>query len=365
MNKIDKSQIRLGFDWREFESGKATGIARILSGVVRYLLQSGQPWEVILFGNQNTEWLAFIPEKSKRVIPEKFTITWDQVLLPKSLRLAHCELFVSPYFKAPLFSPCPVILIVNDFIPKSFYYRLLLKWNIKRARGIICISGEVSNKLAQFVPKAVHKTIVVPLGVSNQFKPGPVNREFLHRQFGIDGKYLLYVGNANPHKNVPALLRSMKLLSHQRLVLCGIDLEENPQLSHIVQKENVKARVSFIKRVSDEALLQLYRGTELFIFPSLEEGFGLPPLEAMASGAPVLASRIPITEEVLGKAAYFVDAEKPDEIAHGVQKILEDSKLRDNLKQKGKARAAFFTEYEMASTFADFLKSIYKETSRG
>lgn len=357
--------IRMGIDWRECERGKKTGIGRYLVGLGRYLLRPGHEWDLRLFGNQDTFWESFIPDKVKRVIPEKHTCWWDQALLPRAAREEHCHLLLSPYFKAPLFCRCPVVLFVNDLIPvRNFYFRFLLRQNLRRAAALIVISETTKKEMTQFEPGVDDKTAVIPLGIDRQFAPGPVDRSLLRAKFGIQGSYLLYVGNARRHKNVGVLLAALKEIPGRELVLAGVDPLEVPELPRAAALEGLLPRVHFLPAVSDEDLRQLYRGADVFVFPSLKEGFGLPPLEAMTCGVPVVSSRIPATQEVLGDAAYFVDATRPQEIARAVREIAEQPALRETWIRKGRARAAFFTENEMASSMAGFLKAVHENRLR-
>lgn len=353
--------IRLGIDWRENVVGKVTGISRYLNGFCRYLLRPGHEWDLRLFGNQRTAWEPFIPEKVKRVFPERRTVWWDQVTLPRQIFHEHCQLFLTPYFKAPLFCSAPVVLIVNDLIPRNFYFRMMLHSSVLRAAGIIAISNATKNDLLRFAPGAVSKTTVIPLGVGGRFSPGEVNRQTLAGKFGIQGPYLLYVGNENRHKNLPNLLQAVKAVPERELVLCGVDPKKDPSLPKIAAVEGVLNRVHFFPSVSEEDLLSIYRGADIFVFPSLAEGFGLPPLEAMACGVPVVSSSIPATREVMGDAAFFVNAKKTDEIARGVRAVIEQPLLRDSLVRKGKDRVTFYSEYEMASSMAEFLKSVLQK----
>lgn len=358
--KKKEGQPCLGIDCREFEKGKKTGIARYLHDFILYLLRPGQPWDLRLFGNQFTEWESYIPDEVKRVIPEKWTIWWDQRTLPKHLKREQCELFVSPYFKAPLFAPCRVVLIINDLIPiRNLYFRVMMKWNLKRAAAIISISESVRNDIVDFCPEAAQKITVIPLGVSHQFSPGPEKKLFLKKEYGIKNNYLLYVGNANVHKNLKTLIRAMRNVPQHDLVLCGIDAQNTQSLMNYASNEEVLSKIHFINGVPDEDLLHLYRSADVFVFPSKAEGFGLPPLEAMACGVPVVASKIPVLEEVLGSAAVFADPNDPIDIASGIQSVLNESGLKNELIKKGKERAALFSEKEMVSSFNEFLKSVF------
>lgn len=357
--------IRIGVDWRECEQGKRTGIGRYLVGLGRYLLRPGHEWDLRLFGNQKTSWESFIPDKVKRVIPEKHTVWWDQVRLPRAVREEHCHLLLTPYFKAPLFCRCPVVLFVNDLIPvRNLYFRLLLRQNLRRAAAIIVISETTKKEVIEFEPGIDSKTAVIPLGIDRRFAPGPAERPILREKLGIQGNYLLYVGNARRHKNVAALLQALKEIAGYELVLAGVDPLQAPELPRAAALEGLLPRVHFLPGVSDEDLVRLYRGADVFVFPSLKEGFGLPPLEAMACGVPVVSSRIPAAQEVLGEAACFVDATRPQEIARAVREIVEQPALRETWIQKGRARAAFFTEYEMASSMAGFLKAVHENRLR-
>ncbi len=362
LNGIAIGKIRLGIDWRESERGKSTGIRRYLEGVAYPLCLNNSQWELKFFGNQNTVWQGFIPENAKIQIPERLTPWWDQVTLPKAIRKEQCHLFLSPYFKAPLFSPSPLVLIVNDLIPiQNFYFRSLLRWNLKRATAVIAISHSVYQDVIRFYPRAEKKLTSISLGVAHHFQPGVPDKILLTSKLGIEKRYLLYVGNAHAHKNISSLIHAMKEIAHFDLVLCGVSVQQNPELGRLVTENHLTGRVHFLRRVSDENLLQLYRGAELFISPSLAEGFGLPPLEAMACGVPVIASQIPTNQEVLGEAALLVDAGKPKEITNAVNQLIGDASLKNELIEKGKERVKLFSEKKMAASFELLLRSIYEK----
>ncbi len=181
--------------------------------------------------------------------------------------------------------------------------------------------------------------------------------------FSVDGPrhepgypYLLYVGSHKPHKNLPRLLRAYAIsgiCQDVRLVMTGIPSRE---LSVIVDESRLSGSVSFVGTANNEALAQLYRGALGFVFPSLYEGFGLPPLEAMACGAPVLTSNVCSLPEVVGDAGILVNPMNVEEIAVGIRTLVEDSDTRAKLRENGLLRATRFSWTETARKTAEVLR---------
>jgi glycosyltransferase involved in cell wall biosynthesis len=178
--------------------------------------------------------------------------------------------------------------------------------------------------------------IVVGCGVDNKFSPiGP--------RYNPGYPYLLYVGNRKPHKNIDRLLKAFaqsKLSDDLKLVMSG---EPDIDTATLIKELKLEDRVVFVGLIDDDKLPEFYRGAVAFIFPSLYEGFGLPPLEAMACGTPVLTSNVTSIPEVVGDAALMVDPYDVEAIASGIKRLVEDSQLRKELSQKGIARAKLFS----------------------
>jgi glycosyltransferase involved in cell wall biosynthesis len=206
--------------------------------------------------------------------------------------------------------------------------------------------------------------VVVPLAAGRQFRPveaaeaGPVLEKY-----GVERPYILYVGALESRKNLPRLLeayaRLRKWSARWKLVIVGARKWKFTPIFEAVQRLGLEPHVHFTDYVADEDLPALYRGAELFAFPSLYEGFGLPVLEAMACGTPVVTSNRSSLPEVAGDAALLVDPLDVEAIAGAMQRVLADEALAAGLREIGLARAAQFTwERTARETVAVYKKAI-------
>jgi len=186
------------------------------------------------------------------------------------------------------------------------------------------------------------------------FRPVPAGRAHgILERYQIDYPFLLYAGNIRPQKNIPRLVKAFavareRLLRHPvygdlHLIVIGDEISRYPSVRRAVIQARVEKAVRFLGFVPFEALRVFFESAALFVFPSLYEGFGLPPLEAMASGTPVVASNVSALSEVLGDAALLVNPENVFEIARAIQDALLDEDLRGELIAKGKAQAARYS----------------------
>jgi len=210
---------------------------------------------------------------------------------------------------------------------------------------------------------------VVPNGVGPEFTPvrDPEEAERIRRKYGIRDRYIFCVGSfASGIKNLPGILKAFSIMndtlieSHQ-MVIAGEIFERIPEASDLIRKLKRQDRVICLGYVPDAELPSIYRNAEIFMFPSLHEGFGIPVLEAMACGTPVITSNITGMPEVAGDAALLVDPYSIDEMKVGMERALTDVGLRENLTKKGLQRAQLFS---WASTAERTLK-IYEEVGNG
>jgi glycosyltransferase involved in cell wall biosynthesis len=173
------------------------------------------------------------------------------------------------------------------------------------------------------------------------------------RRFGISSRYLLYTGQWRKHKNLANLMRAYALLKKKtdlphELVLTGQLSSQAPEVPELIKKLNLERDVIITGFVPDEELAALYSAADLFVFPSLYEGFGIPPLEAMACGCPVVASNVSSIPEILGDAALFFDPLSVEDMAGAIHKALSSFNLRRELKAKGFERIKKFSYAKMA-----------------
>jgi glycosyltransferase involved in cell wall biosynthesis len=209
--------------------------------------------------------------------------------------------------------------------------------------------------------------VIFPGFESDRYHLG-IKTEGLKKKYALT-EYLLYAGNLLPHKNLQRLLRAFSLIAMQfpyKLVIAGFrDPRYYPALVAEAQVLRVSEKVLFLNYVPADELPAFYAGAEAFVFPSLYEGFGLPPLEAMACGCPVVTSNVSSLPEVCGDAAYYVNPYDIENIAEGIHKVLTDKFLRRSLIEKGLERAKLFSWEKSAKEHLKVFEEISSSEGRG
>jgi len=220
-------------------------------------------------------------------------------------------------------------------VGKKLYYGLFLKARARKAFKIITDSHHAKGRIVEWANLRPEQVVVAHCGVSERFTPEG-------RVFAGESPYVLYVGNQKPHKNLPRLLEAFSQLEDRivSLFICGKAATETEAL---VRQHGLEGRVRFLGNLSDDDLAAYYRGAVCLAFPSLYEGFGLPPLEAMACGTPVLTSNTTSLPEVVGGAALLVNPRSVEDIRQGLDRLISDPTLRADLRTRGLERAKLFS----------------------
>jgi glycosyltransferase involved in cell wall biosynthesis len=260
-------------------------------------------------------------------------------------RLESNDLFFSPGYNTPLSCPCPFVFVIHDLshifcrentsLAIQLYYAKIMKRACHRSDAILTVSEFTRAQIVEWSRVSSEKVFNVGCGVDPAYRPEGDSYNFAFQ-------YLLCVSNRKPHKNEFRLVEAFgkaRLDPGIHLVLTGKPTEE---LSRCIERQRLTARIDFIGLVPNEKLPSLYRGALALVFPSLWEGFGLPPLEAMACGIPVVTSNIAAMPEVAGDAAILVDPTSIEQISNAMERVVGDSHLRRQLRERGLARAAQF-----------------------
>jgi glycosyltransferase involved in cell wall biosynthesis len=237
---------------------------------------------------------------------------------------------------------------------------------LHRASRIIVVSENTRRDLLELYPVQPDRVSVVPLGVDGEvYTPAPEGSvDAVRRRYGIQGPYVVCLAGIEPRKNLPALIRAYASLPgdvRPGLVLAGPIAPWNPEGWDLLrpvldeQPPAIRERIVLTGYVHDEQKVPLLTGAEALVFPSLYEGFGLPVIEAMACGAPVLTSNVSALPETAGGAALLVDPHDVDSIAQGIERLLTDQALREKLRAAGRARASTFSWTETARRTAEIL----------
>ena len=262
------------------------------------------------------------------------------------------DLFWSPHYNFPVLRRGKLLVTVHDVFHvamkryvqgfhRRWYAQMMFDQLAQKANMVIAVSKFTQSELVSWTKVDPQKVKVVYNGVD----PSWFNISRLESPH--PRPYLLFVGNIKPHKNLGRLLEAFEILKDQiphDLVLVGKKEGFIIEDKEIIEKaRNLKGRVHFTGEINDQHLQQYYAFAELLVFPSLYEGFGLPPLEAMACGIPVAASLIPSLAEICGKAVQYFDPYRPEDMAEKIQDVLQNEALRQDLIQKGLERAHQFT----------------------
>jgi glycosyltransferase involved in cell wall biosynthesis len=268
------------------------------------------------------------------------------------------DLFHSPNYILPLRLRCPTVVTVHDlaFLEPSLhrlrshlYLTTLTSIAIRKATRVICVSAHTRDQLVRHFPWAAAKARVIGEGVNSAFRPQPARAVQRFRDsVGISEPYVLFVGTIEPRKNVARLIRAFEAAvrdsgtDHRLLILGGWGWKVAPVL-RAYEDSGVRDRITFVGYVPDDLLPAAYSGADVFAYPSLNEGFGLPPLEAMACGTAVLTSTATALPEVVGGAAVMVDPEDEGEMARQLAGLLTNPAARREYAAKGLRRAADFS----------------------
>ncbi|MCB4757457.1 MAG: glycosyltransferase family 4 protein [Elusimicrobia bacterium] len=254
-------------------------------------------------------------------------------------------LFHMPHYDVPYFLKRPFVATVHDLIHFRFpqystqpfsklYSGLLLKHVVGRARKIITVSNNTKADLIQTFPKSADKIVVIYPGIDDGFKPAPeIQIQTVLNKFNLKKGYLLYVGNLRASKNTTGLIEAYLSLRKTNPEIPQLVLVGKNSLKNF--KDNFPPGILHLGEVNHEDLPSIYSGASIFIFPSLYEGFGLPPLEAMACGVPVIVSNRASMPEVCAQAAFFVNPESLESIREGMTTLLNNPNMRKELVQKG------------------------------
>jgi glycosyltransferase involved in cell wall biosynthesis len=280
---------------------------------------------------------------------------------------------VAPFFfpghNVPLSVPGRYIVSVNDitvFSPhfeapwyRKAGFRLLLSRAVGGADKVVTISETVKQDLVrEFSLRPENVVVIYPWIKETFFRPalGAVSEPV----FPVEGDYLLYLGLRIAHKNLDGLIRAFLLLGEEfpdlKLVIAGTRYSTPDMVDRWKEDPRLMGKLVEIPDPSDEEIVGLLSGAKAFVFPSFAEGFGLPPLEAMASGVPVVCSDIPVFREVYGDAVRYVDPWQPESIAEGIREVLSDQSIWNLLVDRGKRRADLYHRDRGIRAYIDCLR---------
>ncbi len=340
-----------------------SGVEGSILGLANALAQKGQH-----------NYRFFIPSSCPASMPEspRFTtervhipesrlarLLWEQLRLPRAAEKRTCDLIHAPAYLAPLSSRVPIVLTVYDLQAllhpdlctplNRINYRMMLPRSIRSAQGIITPSTSVARDIARLFPSSSERTTVIPLGINPAFRIIDSDKQApVLKRHDIAEPFILFAGNMAPNKNLTALVRAFAIMKRSgalahKLVLAGRNKYQHRRIQRCIRNEGLSEEVICTGYVPESDLVALYNAADVFLFPSLYEGFGLPPLEAMACGTPVVCSDINGLNDTAGSAAMSADPRDPAAIAQAIRTLLADRHLHSEMTKKGLTHAKSFT----------------------
>lgn len=357
--------MRIGIDYTSAVR-QGAGIGRYTRGLVRALADLGRDHQYILFSAgrdpRAQAWPQNVAQCTLPLTDRQLAIIWQRLKLPIPVELftGQLDLFHSPDFVLPPIWRARTVLTVHDLSfmrhPECFSAGLLaylmdaVPRAVRRADLILADSESTRSDLCELLSVARDRVAVVYPGVEPHFVPqvGHAEIEVVLRRYGIRRPYILGLGTLQPRKNFPRLIRAFDLLrkEHQlphQLVIGGGRGWLYEEIDQTIADLSLQRDVLLAGFVSDEDLPMLYSAADVFAFPSLYEGFGIPILEAMGCGTPVVTSTTSSLPEVAGDAALLVSPDDIEALAHAMWRLIDDGALRNDLRARGFSRVKQFT----------------------
>jgi glycosyltransferase involved in cell wall biosynthesis len=339
---------------------KPTGITTYANNIISGL-NSLNP--ILLTSQDNPDYKCYLVPPN--LTPDQGTkghfnrLVWTQFKLPQIYKKLKSHLLFSPLPEAPLSANCRFVVMFHDLIPLRFprrfspllpYHRYYTPQVLSQAQHIICNSQATANDITNFYQIPASKITSIPLAYDrNHFR-------FLNLP---TRNYFLYIGRQDTYKNVQRLISAFAALpnckDYELWLVGSIDRRYTPILQAQAEELGIADRVKFLEYVPYSELPTMINGAIALVFPSLWEGFGLPVLEAMACGTPVITSNISSLPEVAGDAAILINPYDTGEITAAMQAIVDDSELRSHLSTQGIARAKQFSWEKTGEATAEVL----------
>ncbi|MEA1928339.1 MAG: glycosyltransferase family 1 protein [Candidatus Auribacterota bacterium] len=362
--------MRIGIDAR-WIFPEISGVGRVTEKLIQHLGETDRENTYLLFFSEAEQMARYAsrwepyPNLEPIMVPWRIFSPGNQMRMPAFIRKQKLDIFHSTNYMLPLFlRKTAVISTIHDLIPLKFphftprakktrfnyLFRILLSRCARQSDRIITVSSHTRDDLIGDLGISGEKIAVVYNGIDDHYQP--LGREdiqtYLKEKLDLSPPYLLYVGRFDPYKNVVELIKAFSLFSRGRedrptLVLAGHLDPRYPEGPQTVKELEMEDQVVFLNGVDEDDLIHLYNGARGLILASLYEGFGLPPLEAMACGTPVIVSDRGSLPEVVGDAGIIIDPDREDSIAGAIGRLWDSETLRSELREKGLRRAKEFS----------------------
>lgn len=367
--------MRIGIDARFLTHPQPGGFKTYTENLITALASLDQENEYVLYLDRipsDQDMVPVQPNFDRRVVSGALPfigVPWrEQIGLARQAAKDRLDLFHAPCLTAPLYLNCPLVVTVHDMIwafpqrfsqngSRSFKRMLMEKYNyaipnaaMKRASAVITVSRAARESIVEYSHLWADRIFVTYEAASPSFKQIKTEQvlETVRQKYDLTADFILAIGSADPRKNITTLVQAYALLPQElkeryQLVIVWTHSLLADELSKKLEQLGVAEHVRFLRQVSTDDLVLLYNLASLFVFPSLYEGFGLPLLEAMACGVPVIASNNSSIPEVVGEAALLFDARDSQGVSAAIRSVLTDETIKLRLRDAGLKRAAEFS----------------------
>jgi len=300
-------------------------------------------------------------------------IMWEQLILPFKLKSLKADILFSPGFVCPFIKPIKYVTVIHDMtffshpqvhtFFKKIYFPFMIKQSLKKSEKIISVSYNTKKEILKYSNIQENKVIVTHLS-ANKFPQNRINdeNELLAKKYNIETEYLLFVGMIEPRKNISLIIEALDKISDKqiKLVVVGEKGWMINNLFEMIKSRGIEDRIIFTGFIDDKELEIFYKNAKIFLYPSFYEGFGIPILEAMSAGCPVITSNISSLPEVAGNAAILINPQKPNELTDSINRVLDNSELRTDLITKGFENAKKFSWIKTAKQTLEVFENIKK-----
>jgi glycosyltransferase involved in cell wall biosynthesis len=339
--------------------GEPGGIGVYTTNVLKALLRTDHEHHYLLIYNTPAHLGRFssFPQVTEKVVPASSKLWWDQIAIPHLARKERLDLIYNPKLSVPFFTRCKTVLVMHGAeqfaVPWAYkwydrmYFSVANRLYCKRADAIISMTHTGAKDIARYMGANPRKIHVVYEAYNEHCRVLDLaETAVVKKKYSLPERFMLFVGGLNPVKNFGNVLKAYKQVqgrSPHKLVVVGFKRWKFESDLELIEELGLRDQILFTGFVPDDDIPAFYNLADLFLFPSLYEGFGIPVLEAMACGCPVITTKTGCTPEVAGDAAFLVDPYNPDEIAKAIQQVLRDEGLRKDLIEKGLRRAKQFS----------------------
>lgn len=380
--------MRVGIDIRSISD---FGVGTYIRNIVRALGCVDCTDEFLLIGDAERSFdMSKLPPNFRAVpLPDAVNTTRGYFALRRCIRDERCDLLHIPtlFWLPPYLPPCPYLVTIHDVLDYMYRSRngggitgrlsfYSTRYVLQHAAKILAVSNFTKNDVSRLFSIPTSRIEVLYNAIDERFLLGHASdkeREFIRERYQVTYPFILYAGRISPHKNLVRIIEAFSALKGElarqdflpdlKLIIIGDEVSRHPDLRRTVIRGGVQNDVRFLGFVPIDVLRIFYDAAKLFIFPSLYEGFGLPPLEAMAHGTPVVTSNASSLPEVVGTAAVMVNPENVFDIMRAMQRVLTDQPLRDKLKTRGYEQVRRFSWEDSARRLAQVYKAVARPSA--